>query len=85
MQLKHGLAALSNRLTDLTLRIARLRLPQYVIAQRTGLDDSTLSRAFNGKTDPLNSTLDKIEAAVAEEEAKLRAAIAEPAKTGAAA
>lgn len=62
---------MSNRLTDLSLRIARLRLPQYLIAARSGLDDSTLSRAFNGKTDPLTSTLDKIEAVVAEEEARL--------------
>lgn len=66
---------MSNRLTALTLRIARLRLPQHVIATRSGLDDSTLSRAFNGKTDPLTSTLDKIEAVVAEEERRLSEAL----------
>lgn len=66
---------MSNRLTDLSLRIARLRLPQSLIAARTGLDDSTLSRAFNGKTDPLTSTLDRIETFVAEEERRLGEAL----------
>lgn len=63
---------MSNRLKDLSLRIGRLRLPQSVIAERSGLNEDTLSRTFTGKTDPLNSTLDKIEAVVTAEEEKLR-------------
>jgi DNA-binding LacI/PurR family transcriptional regulator len=39
------------------------------IAELSGLEASTISRAFNGKTDPLTSTLDRIEAAIAQEEA----------------
>ena len=66
---------MSNRLQSLLARIARIRLPHQIIAEQSGLDLSTLSRAFNGKTDPLNSTLDKIERVVAEEEQKLGEAL----------
>jgi transcriptional regulator with XRE-family HTH domain len=41
------------------------------LAETSGLDESTITRALKGKTDPLNSTLDKIEAAVAAEEASM--------------
>lgn len=46
-------------------------MPRDRLAALSGLDESTLSRAFGGKTDPLSSTLDKIEAAVSVEEAEM--------------
>lgn len=73
---------MSNRLNDLSERIDRLRLPQSVIAERSGLNEDTISRTFTGRTDPLNSTLDKIERVIAAEEEKMRDALA---KKGAAA
>ena len=69
MQFKHGSAPLSNRFQPLRERIARLRIPQHRLSDLTGLDESTISRAFNGKTDPLMSTIERIEKAVAAEEA----------------
>jgi predicted transcriptional regulator len=75
MQTKHGTAALSNRLSDLSRRISRLRLPQKAIAEQSGLNEDTISRTLTGKTDPLNSTLDKIETVVAAEEENLRGAL----------
>ncbi|MBP1296645.1 helix-turn-helix domain-containing protein [Bradyrhizobium elkanii] len=62
---------MSNRLTALSERIARLRMRRDRLAELSGLDESTISRAFGGKTDPLSSTLDKIEAAVSVEEAEM--------------
>lgn len=76
MQIKHGTTALSNRLTELSARIERLRLPQSVIAERSRLNVDTICRTFLGRTDPLNSTLDKIEAVIAAEEEKLREELA---------
>jgi predicted transcriptional regulator len=63
---------LSNRLTELSQRITRLRLPQSVIAARSGLNEDTISRTFTGRTDPLNSTLNRIEAVIEAEEQKVR-------------
>lgn len=65
---------MSNRLTDLAQRITRLRLPKTVIAERSGLNIDTIGRTFLARTDPLNSTLERIEAVVeAEEETVLTA------------
>jgi transcriptional regulator with XRE-family HTH domain len=75
MHIKHGLQALSNRLDELSKRIHRIRLPQKLIAEHSGLDETTISRTLLGKTDPLNSTLDKIEAVITAEEQKLQAAL----------
>lgn len=75
---------MSNRLTALSARIARLRMPRDRLAALSGLDESTLSRAFGGKTDPLSSTLDKIEAAVSAEEAELAEHLARVSKGAAA-
>lgn len=69
MQIKHGLAVLSNRLKDLAERIALIRLHKKTIAIRCGLDESTIGRTLKGQTIPLSSTLDKIEGVVAAEEA----------------
>lgn len=73
MHTKHGFTALSNRVPHLLQRIERIRLPQKTIAALSGLDETTISRTFLGKTDPLNSTLDKIERVVDAEEEKVRA------------
>lgn len=62
---------MSNRWELLKARILRIGLRQDRLAALTGLDESTLSRAFNGHTNPLTSTLDKIEAAIAAEEARM--------------
>jgi predicted transcriptional regulator len=70
------LIALSNRLQNLKDRILRLRLRTSEVAEMAGVDESTLHRSFHGHTDPLNSTVDKIEAAIAAEEDRLRRALA---------
>ncbi len=72
MHIKHGFQALSNRLDELSQRIQRIRLPQKLIAELSGLDEAPISRTLLGKTDPLTSTLEKIEAAVSAEEGRLR-------------
>ncbi|WP_398473386.1 hypothetical protein, partial [Tardiphaga sp.] len=60
---------MSNRLAELTERIALIRLHKKTIAIRCGLDESTIGRTLKGQTVPLSSTLDKIEDVVAAEEA----------------
>jgi predicted transcriptional regulator len=66
---------LSNRIQALKERVARLRLSNKLISERSGLDETTLGRTFLGHTDPLTSTLDRIEAVIAEEEQQLREAL----------
>ena len=66
---------MSNRITDLSERRRRLRLPQSIIAKRSGLNVDTICRTFKGHTRPLEDTLDKIEAVVDAEEEKLREAL----------
>lgn len=60
------------RLEQITDRIARVRLPQKALADRAALDEDTVSRALTNKTDPRNSTLEKIERALTAEEIDLR-------------
>lgn len=62
---------MSNRVSTLQARIKALRLSGKALSRATGLDEDTISRTFTGKTDPLNSTLDKIEVAVAAAEARM--------------
>lgn len=81
MQTKHGFKHLSNRVPNLLHRIQRIRLQQKAIAEQTGLDETTVCHTLSGRTDPRNSTLEKIERVVEAEEEKLRAAL----KKGAAA
>lgn len=76
MQIKHGPAAMSNRLNALKERCERLGLRQKNLAAQAGLDEMTISRAFQSVTDPLSSTLDKIEAVVIAEEQRMRAHLA---------
>lgn len=66
---------MSNRIEPLKARIARLRLSNKEISQRSGLDETTVGRTFLGYTDPLTSTLDRIERVVAAEEETLREAL----------
>jgi transcriptional regulator with XRE-family HTH domain len=53
-----------------------IRLSGKALAQASGLDEDTISRVFGGRTDPLNSTLERIERAVAAEEVRLAAHLA---------
>jgi len=55
----------------LKTRIRRLRLDKKSIALAARLDETTVGRALNGRTDPRNSTLSAIEAVVAIEEREL--------------
>lgn len=76
---------MSNRVSELAQRIKLLRLPQGVIAERSGLNIDTVNRTFlrgPNRTDPLNSTLDRIEAVLEAEEETVREALT---KKGAAA
>ena len=59
---------MSNRFQELFQRVERLGIKRQRLRELTGLDESTLSRAFNGHTDPLTSTIDKIRRAVELEE-----------------
>lgn len=57
---------------ELAERITRIRLPQHIIATGAALDEMTVSRVLNGRTDARNSTLDRIEQQVCAEEIALR-------------
>lgn len=54
-------------------RAARIRLPLKALAEMAGVDEDNLHRVLKGKTDPRLSTVEKIEAALAKEEDRLRA------------
>ncbi|KIZ39060.1 MULTISPECIES: hypothetical protein [Rhodopseudomonas] len=62
---------MSNRLQDLTNRIAAIRLQRKAIAAKSGLDESTIGRTLNVATVPLSSTLDRIESVLSAEEIRL--------------
>lgn len=59
---------MSNRVQALVDRAKALRLPGKALAEEAGLDQDTITRTLRGHTDPLNSTLDKIEGAIAARE-----------------
>lgn len=62
----------SNRAQDLAARIKQLGLQQQRIAEIAGLDEATVSQALTGRRNSLSSTIDRIAAAVATEEDRLR-------------
>mgnify|MGYP001007969098 CR=1 FL=1 len=62
----------ASRPETLAARIRAIRLPKGFLAEKAALDPMTISRVLSGKTDPLQSTLDKIERVVAAEEIALR-------------
>lgn len=49
-----------------------LRLPNKKWAELAGVDETTLGRVLKGETDPLISTLDRMEDALASEERRVR-------------
>lgn len=57
---------------ELRQRIARIRMPKGDLATAATLDPMTISRVLGDRTDPLVSTLTKIEQALVEEEIALR-------------
>lgn len=73
MQIKHGFVAVSNRLQTLKDRIRAIRLQKKQLATLSGLDEDTVGRTLRGRTIPLSTTLDRIEQAVAAEEARIAA------------
>lgn len=64
---------MSNRLERLISRVRRIRLSRKEIAERSGLDETTVGRVLNGRVSPLLSTLEKIELVLDQEEAALAA------------
>lgn len=65
-----------NQLEQLILRARQTRLFRSEIAARSGLDENTVGRLLNGKSNPLLSTIQKVERVVADEEARLRQQLA---------
>jgi predicted transcriptional regulator len=59
---------MSNRVQALVDRVKAIGMPQKLLAADAGLDQDTITRTLRGHTDPLSSTLDKIETAVAARE-----------------
>jgi predicted transcriptional regulator len=53
-------------------RAAALRLTNKELAALADLDETTVGRTFNGDTNPLLGTLDRIETALASEERRVR-------------
>jgi transcriptional regulator with XRE-family HTH domain len=56
---------------SLKQRADAIRLPVTVLAERAGLDEMTAHRVLRGKSDPRESTLLKLDRALAREEDKL--------------
>ena len=50
----------------------RIRLSQRDLVRLTGLDKTTVNHALNGKSDPLASTIARLDGAIAAEETALR-------------
>lgn len=53
-------------------RAAAIRMPNKVLAEKTGLWENTIGRTLTGRTSPNLTTCDAIEAAVIAEELRLR-------------
>lgn len=53
---------------DIVSRANSIGLPQYRLAELSGLHVTTVERTLNGKTDPRRSTLKKLEAGLIEAE-----------------
>lgn len=65
----------SNRIQALVARIKELDLRQNRLAEISGLDKATISGVLKGHRDPWNSTVERLERAVAQEEDRLRHAL----------
>lgn len=65
----------SNRIKALVARIKELDLRQNRLAEISGLDEATISGVLNGRRNPWNSTVEKLELAIASEEDRLRHAL----------
>jgi hypothetical protein len=61
----------SNRIDALQQRKQAIGLSNRGLSQLAGVDEDTVYRTFKRHTRPLNDTLDKMEAALAAEEARL--------------
>lgn len=68
---------MSNRSQAIADRIKALGLRQNRLAELSGLDVATVSTVLNGRRNPLISTLEALEKAVATEEDRLRQVLAE--------
>ncbi len=62
---------MSTKIEDIKRRAQKLRLPNKRLAELAGLDETTVGRTFLQDTIPLLTTLQKIEAALAREEAEM--------------
>lgn len=77
MQIMHGLEPTamlrpSQIINGLEERAKALRLSRKELAALADLDENTIRRTFEGETDPLIGTLDKLETAIAGQEAKVK-------------
>jgi transcriptional regulator with XRE-family HTH domain len=58
--------------TEINTRRTRLRLSQQELADLAGLDGMTVWRTFQGRSRPLNETVQKMNDALTAEELRLR-------------